>query len=127
MKYRLMDILACPICKTFPLDLIVFTEVEITPPERLRRCELYCAFHGTYVSEQPSTECPKCYGREITEGVIICGRCGRWYPIEEEIPRMLPDELRNRNEDISFLEKWRDRLPEKILYQGKPHSLEHPR
>ena len=31
---------------------------------------------------------------EIVEGVIICPKCLRWYPIRDEIPEMLPDELR---------------------------------
>jgi hypothetical protein len=53
----------------------------------------------------------------------MCSNCGRWYPIEEEIPRMLPDELRNKNEDTRFLTKWRTRIPEKILLEGKPYSL----
>ncbi|MEM0275213.1 MAG: Trm112 family protein, partial [Nitrososphaerota archaeon] len=37
MKYRLMDLLACPICKKFPLKLIVFTEFSIKPSEKISR------------------------------------------------------------------------------------------
>ena len=29
-------------------------------------------------------------GEEIIEGVIICPKCLRWYPIRDEIPEMLP-------------------------------------
>jgi uncharacterized protein YbaR (Trm112 family) len=89
MKRRLMDILACPICKSHPLELIVFTEKD-----------------------------------EIDEGVLLCGRCGRWYPIIETIPRMLPDDLRDATEDRGFLEKWKPHLPEGVLKGGKPFSLE---
>ncbi|MEN2974250.1 MAG: Trm112 family protein [Candidatus Caldarchaeales archaeon] len=127
MKYRLMDLLACPICKTFPLRLIVFTEYEITPPQRIIRCELYCAYHNLTISDDVRTECSKCYSREIREGVIFCSNCGRWYPIDEEIPRMLPDELRNKKEDISFLDRWRKNIPSKILYEGRPFSLDENR
>ncbi len=123
MKYRLMDLLACPICKNFPLELKVFTESEIQPPKKITRCELYCAYHNLHLSSNTSTECLKCYSLEIRDGIIICGNCGRWYPIEEEIPRMLPDELRNKNEDIEFLSKWRTRIPDRILLEGKPFSL----
>lgn len=88
MKPSLMDILACPICKHHPLELLVFDEKE-----------------------------------EIVEGLIVCSACNRWYPIIEEIPHMLPDELRNKDEDTSFLEKWRKKIPEKTSSEGKPFNL----
>jgi len=36
---------------------------------------------------------------------------------------MLPDELRNLREDLKFLRKWRDKIPEKVLRDGKPINL----
>ncbi|HID17651.1 TPA: Trm112 family protein [Candidatus Bathyarchaeota archaeon] len=63
-------------------------------------------------------------GREVEEGLILCPSCGRWYPIIEEIPHMLPDELRDKEEDLSFLEKWKEKIPRKVLEEGKPYSLE---
>jgi len=62
-------------------------------------------------------------GDEIVEGIIVCPKCMRWYPIRDEIPEMLPDELRNKREEIEFLRKWRDKIPEKILLEGKPFNL----
>jgi len=53
----------------------------------------------------------------------MCDGCGRWYPIEEEIPRLLPDDLRKPNEDVEFLRKWKEKIPEKVLKEGKPFSL----
>lgn len=88
MKRRLMDILACPICKYYPLDLHVFEEKD-----------------------------------EIVEGLIVCSKCLRWYPIIEEIPQMLPDDLRSQTEDLPFLKKWKDRAPENIVTSGKPFNL----
>ncbi|MCD6504443.1 Trm112 family protein, partial [Candidatus Bathyarchaeota archaeon] len=73
MKRRLMDLLACPIDKYYPLELYVFEERE-----------------------------------EIVEGLIVCPKCLRWYPIRDEIPELLPDELRNKKEELSFLQKWKD-------------------
>lgn len=87
MKRKLLDILACPICKHYPLDLYVFEEKE-----------------------------------EIVEGLMTCTKCGRWYPIIDEIPHMLPDELRDGKDDIPFMRKWRDRFPEKALREGKPFN-----
>jgi len=60
---------------------------------------------------------------EVVEGIIVCPKCLRWYPIRDEIPEMLPDELRNRREDIEFLVKWKEKVPERILLEGKPFNL----
>lgn len=62
-------------------------------------------------------------GEEVIEGIIICPKCLRWYPIRDEIPEMLPDELRNKRDDVNFLKKWREKIPEKILLEGKPFNL----
>ena len=88
MKRRLMELLACPMCKKYPLKLHVFEEKE-----------------------------------EIVEGLIVCPFCNRWYPIIEEIPHMLPDELRESKEDLPFLEKWGKKIPKKIREEGKPFNL----
>lgn len=61
--------------------------------------------------------------REISEGLIVCPKCLRWYPIRDEIPEMLPDELRKRNEDLPFLKKWKANIPKEILDRGKPFNL----
>lgn len=89
MKKSLMDILACPICKSYPLQLLVFHEAE-----------------------------------EVIEGLIVCEKCSRWYPIIDEIPFMLPDELRDGEDDLPFLKRWKDQFPKKILKEGKPFNLE---
>jgi uncharacterized protein YbaR (Trm112 family) len=60
---------------------------------------------------------------EIIEGMIVCPKCLRWYPIRDEIPEMLPDELRSKRDDVNFLKKWKDKIPEKILIEGKPFNL----
>ena len=89
MKRRLLDILACPIDKYYPLDLHVFEEKD-----------------------------------EITEGLLVCNKCNRWYPISDEIPQMLPDDLRESREDLEWLRKWKDQVPAKVLAEGKPFRLE---
>ena len=83
-----MEILACPICKDYPLELTVFEEKE-----------------------------------EIVSGVMSCKKCSRWYPIIDEIPHMLPDDLRTKKDDLSFLAKWKTKIPQKILREGKPYTL----
>ncbi len=90
MKKSLLDILACPIDKHYPLELI---EIESK-------------------------------GDVVVEGVLLCAKCKRFYPIIDEIPVMLPDELRKQEEDIEFLSKWVERLPKEVVYSGRPVHLE---
>jgi len=119
-----MDILACPICKHFPLKLIVFDEEkreEIKPPKKT--CEEYCGYESRFLSEIIEKKCEECYSIEILEGILICTKCNRWYPIIEEIPHMLPDELREKKDDIKFLKKYKEKIPRDILEKGKPVNL----
>ena len=89
MNRKLMEILACPIDKYFPLELL-----EITSKDEI-----------------------------VSEGVIFCSKCSRYYPIVEDIPIMLPDELRDKNQDIEFLNKYKNVLPDKIALKGSPWHL----
>lgn len=128
MKYRLVNLLACPMCRYYPLELIVFNEkkyekrkLEWTKPV----CDLYCAFKKAYVKDLKSDEipCEECIKYEIVDGIIICPKCNRWYPVLDEIPRMLPDELRKKKDDLEFLRTFKDKIPEKVLLNGKPFNL----
>ena len=89
MQRKLLDILACPIDKHLPLEML-----ELNAKEDI-----------------------------IQDGVLSCSQCGRYYPIIDEIPVMLPDNLRNRREDLAFLEKWKSKLPDALVHAGKPWSL----
>lgn len=89
MKRSMMDILACPMDKHYPLELF---ELDVQ-------------------------------GEEVKEAVIFCAKCSRYYPVIDEIPVMLPDDLRERQRDIDFLGRWQGRLPDKVLRQGNPWHL----
>ncbi len=86
---KLLAILACPVDRSTPLEMI---ELDSR-------------------------------GDTIVDGVLICSSCGRYFPVIDEIPAMLPDNLRSKKEDVAFLEKWGSKLPEKIVNGGKPWSL----
>jgi len=123
MKYRLMDLLACPICKEFPLQLKVFVERDVDRPPAQVNCELYCGYVQKQLSELEERPCQACGKKEISDGILLCQRCARWYPIMEDIPRMLPDDLRNKNQDLAFMSSWRSNIPQTVLDSGKPFSL----
>ena len=62
-------------------------------------------------------------GEKITEGSLYCEKCSRFFPIIDEIPIMLPDELRNKKQDIEFLKRNIKELPEKIIMKALPWHL----
>lgn len=127
MKYRILDILACPICKNFPLELYIIKENLYEKRDLGGRekplCELYCGFLRKNVRERETFPCEKCIKKEVDIGVLFCTKCKRWYPIIDEIPRMLPDQLRNEKEDLEFLRKYADKIPKKIVLHGNPFNL----
>lgn len=59
----------------------------------------------------------------VHDGALFCAKCNRFYPIIEEIPIMLPDELRDKRQDIDFLEKNKQSLPQKIIKDANPWHL----
>ena len=59
----------------------------------------------------------------VIEGALFCQNCSRFYPIIEEIPILLPDELRNKKQDLDFLKNNLAKLPDKIIKQASPWHL----
>ena len=63
---------------------------------------------------------------EVEAGLLRCPECGRWYPIGsavETIPELMPDDLRERERDLEWLSKWKEKVPEAVLKDGKPFTL----
>lgn len=130
MKYRLLDLLACPIDKAFPLKHY-FLKVEKRYPERAFErplCTLYCSLNSKEVRELDpqalAKDCSRCVSFEITEALLVCPACNRWFPVIDDIPQMLPDELRDKEADLAFLRAHKDELPAEVLRAGRPFGLE---
>ena len=98
----MLDILACPMDKHYPLELY---EINIKKNN-----------DNNDIEHNDSNII-------ITEGVLFCNKCSRFYPIIDEIPVMLPDELREKQTDIDFLQQWNDKIPEKVTTHAKPWHL----
>jgi uncharacterized protein YbaR (Trm112 family) len=128
MRYRLMDILACPICKSFPLELRVFEAAKAEPKHREKvGCELYCAYNKGMIKDLDKPDlvkdCEVCFSYDLKEALLTCGKCGRWYPVIDSIPHMLPDDLRKEAEDRQFLLKYQGKIPDSVRSGGVPFHL----
>ena len=95
MKKSMLELLACPIEKHYPLELF-----EINVKEDNNNEDII-----------------------ISDGILFCNKCYRFYPIIDEIPVLLPDELREKQKDIDFLQKWHDKIPSKVINEGNPWHL----
>ncbi|MFP3951857.1 MAG: Trm112 family protein [Candidatus Bathyarchaeia archaeon] len=64
---------------------------------------------------------------DVGEGLLICSKCSRWYPIGRAvkgIPELMPDDLREREEELQWIKKWREKVPEEVINEGKPFKPE---
>lgn len=128
----MLDILACPMDKNYPLDLIELhvKEYEI---DNLRESKFKFPDNdkktkknnltGNQEIEDIRGEVNKDKVIVIIEGILYCQKCLRFYPIIDEIPIMLPDELREREKDLEFLNKWKNNIPQRILNNANPWHL----
>jgi SAM-dependent methyltransferase len=90
-----MDLLACPSCHAFPLELSEL-ERENGPvpkaPVQSPRCALFCSLKGAPVSElEEKPPCVECYSREIAQGILHCASCHQEWAVIDGIPRFNPD------------------------------------
>lgn len=132
MKKYMLDILACPIDKYYPLELIELT-IKNIEKDNLKDIK-----HSTNNEENNNSikkiqsnsrlnhknEIPD--NEQVTvviDGILLCKKCSRFYPIIDEIPIMLPDELRDKQKDLQFLKKWENYIPELILKNSNPWHL----
>ena len=128
----MLDILACPIDKNYPLDLIEL-HVKEYESDNLRESKFKFLdndketkknnFTGNQEIDDIRGEVTKDKVIVIIEGILYCKKCLRFYPIIDEIPIMLPDELREKEKDLKFLNKWKNNIPQRILKNANPWHL----
>ena len=116
MLKRMLDILVCPFDKESSLELF---ELKTRTFEKSDgETEIKGSKLSNNKEKDPSNE-----EIVIEEGVLFCNNCSRFYPIVEEIPIILPDELRDKKKDIEILNRWSSSLPNKIIKKGLPWHL----
>lgn len=129
----MLDILACPIDKNYPLELI---ELNVKELEKDKIKENYHPLNSDENNNIVKKNKNSGGGNKVNEinqndekvivvidGILYCKKCSRFYPIIDEIPIMLPDELREKEKDLQFLKKWKHTIPEEILTQSNPWHL----
>jgi uncharacterized protein YbaR (Trm112 family) len=132
MKKNMLDILACPLDKNYPLELIELNVKELEKEDKVK--ENYHPLNNDennlIVKKNNNGGGNKANEIKLKEKVIIvidgilyCKKCSRFYPIIDEIPIMLPDELREKEKDLQFLTKWKHSIPEEILTNSNPWHL----
>ena len=115
VRYYHLELLACPECGNTRLLVYALAEKEKTgPPEPSKvKCRRWCYLYDRPAATVPLKSCIRtCMMREIEEGLIVCTRCGRWYPIVDSIPVMMDDKYRDLDRDREFAERVRDALPD---------------
>jgi len=126
----MLDILACPLDKNYPLDLIElhvkeFENDNLSGETNFVKDDKNSKNNNLLINQENDIR-----GEEnkdkiivIIEGILYCQKCLRFYPIIDEIPIMLPDELREKEKDLEFLNRWKNNIPQNILNNANPWHL----
>jgi uncharacterized protein YbaR (Trm112 family) len=126
MRYWGLDILMCLYCKKFPLELYIIEEekqsINVTDIET-PLCKSYCGYLKENIVQGKEYPCYECLRTGIKTAVLYCPDCKHWYPVRDGIIVMLVDSKRKLEKDREFLEKYKDKIPEFILREGKPVNL----
>lgn len=101
MNYRLLDFLACPHDRYFPL--ILEEQKKAKTNKRLKAtCQTYCGYRQQLLSGQNKLDdCQDCQQLEIIKGTLFCSLCGQTFAIKQGLPQLLPDYQRlAANEEV---------------------------
>lgn len=127
MRYPILNLIACPYSKS-PLVCVAVKEYQaplphvkmsecarvnstlgVGPlPENAPRNELVSMLSRYACVAAPSL---RAYDVRVEQGILIAPDSGRWYPVRDFVPELLPDHLRNRGNDTAFLHSLSHALP----------------
>jgi len=132
---KLLEILVCPFDKVTQLDLIEFKTNSVasqdtyTSPNKneTSNSNISESKKNQNIAKTPDIENQRISITKETniveEGLLLCKACLRFYPIMEEIPIILPDDLRDKKKDIEFLKKWKELIPRDLVNNLKPWTV----
>jgi uncharacterized protein YbaR (Trm112 family)/SAM-dependent methyltransferase len=107
VKFSTLDFVSCPVDNHFPLVLTA-NEVKDIPATSNdgHTCELYCGYKNRPLSGAipEDSDCASCRRQTIETGVLTCEHCGSSYLISNGIAKLVPDELKSREEIQSLKE-----------------------
>ena len=133
LKLRLLDILVCPEDKHWPLKIHIFKEKKFEKPKKPMKdsftdvvCKYFCGKKNILITKNNekneltltidsknisyTNDCHECFSIEVEAGLIECEKCKTYYPIIDEIPMMLKEELRNEEIERDFTTKWANEI-----------------
>lgn len=131
MRYSLLKFIECPVTKT-PLVCLTLKErradlphYRLSPWDRINQAGAVVGPVPVFTRTTPLTEAlrqqacasapdQRNYEVEVEEGLLVSGESGRWYPIRNTIPEILPDHVRDFDRDLAFLREVNDRIPGRI-------------
>ncbi len=124
----MLDVLVCPFDKESELELFEFNTRQIGNISQGEEKKIVFGYGLNSDKNKDSSSSGSNNNVEIEDvviedGILFCNSCLRFYPIVEEIPIILPDELRDKKNDLDILKKWRSSLPEKVVKRSLPWHL----
>jgi uncharacterized protein YbaR (Trm112 family) len=123
----MLDILVCPFDKESSLELFEFItrNLEKTDSKMISKSNPQNGKLEESIENKKEDKSNDLSDNDIVieEGILFCNSCSRFYPIVEEIPIILPDELRDKNKDLELMKKWSGSLPEKVVNKALPWHL----
>ena len=143
MNKKLLDILVCPFDKVSSLELFQFKSSKANPSNNSTTQDNNGSDNQNTSTNKSGNRNDQSMNETVTsierssppfektnepseiveEGLLLCRTCLRFYPIVEEIPIILPDELRDKKKDMEFLQMWNKTIPEDLLKNLKPWTL----
>jgi 2-polyprenyl-3-methyl-5-hydroxy-6-metoxy-1,4-benzoquinol methylase/uncharacterized protein YbaR (Trm112 family) len=111
MRYRLLDVLECPECRSpfrvLPFE-IVFLPSNLAIKDGHPVCDQGCPWGQ--VEPEFKYQCRQCFCRDVYLGIIQCGQ-NHFFPVVNGIPRLLPNAIA---EAVPLLQQHLTNLPSDV-------------